>query len=97
MILGRSTPQWLSLITALAGLVQLLVVQFYPDIDPVALTTILGALVTFLGVFLAFLANTATTPISDPILKAGTEVKVEGTSDTVIVQPTPPGPTGLEG
>lgn len=97
MILGRSTPQWLGLITAAGSLAQLLIVQLIPDVDPVVVATIIGALGTFLGAFIAFLANTATTPISDPILPSGTSVKVQGTSDTVIVQPTPPGPIGGDG
>lgn len=32
-----------------------------------------------------------------PTLAAGTEVKVQGTPDTVIVAPTPPGPIGVAG
>jgi hypothetical protein len=97
MILGRSTPQWLGLITSAGSLAQLLIVQLVPDLDPVIVATIIGAVGTFLGAFIAFLANTATTPVSDPILPAGTSVKVEGTQDTVVVQPTPPGPAGVEG
>ena len=94
MILGRSTVQWTALITALGGLAQLLAVQFVPGVDPTAVATVIGAVVTFLGVFIAFLANTQTTPISDPVLQAGTSVRVQGTTDTVTIQPTPPGPTG---
>ena len=36
------------------------------------------------------------TPISDPRLAAGTEVQVEDSDDTVIIEKTPPGPTGVE-
>jgi hypothetical protein len=36
------------------------------------------------------------TPIASPKLKAGTEVAVEDSDDSVIIQPTPPGPTGVE-
>lgn len=50
------------------------------------------ALVAVLGLF----ARQASTPTSEPTLKQGTEVHVEGTSDTVIVQPSPPGPIGVE-
>ena len=64
MILGRSTPQWLSLLTAAGGLTQLLIVVLVPDVDATLVATIIGAVITFLGTFLAFLANTATTPIS---------------------------------
>ena len=96
MILGRSTPQWLGLITAAGSLAQLLIVQFVPDADPTAVATVVGAVGVFLGAFIAFLANTQTTPISDPVLQAGTSVRVQGTTDTVTIQPTPPGPTGHE-
>lgn len=97
MILGRSTVQWTALITAAGGLVQLLAVQFLPDVDPTTLATVIGAVVTFLGVFIAFLANTQTTPISDPVLPAETVVRVQGTTDTVTIKPTPPGPEGDSG
>ena len=94
MILGRSTPQWLGLITAAGSLAQLLIVQLVPDADPTVVATIVGAVGVFLGAFIAFLANTATTPVSDPILPTNTVVRVQGTTDTVTIQPTPPGPTG---
>lgn len=97
MILGRSTVQWTALITAAGGLVQLLIVTLLPDVDATMVATLIGAVITFLGVFIAFLANTATTPISDPILKAGTSVRVQDTDDHVVIQPTPPGPTGHDG
>lgn len=97
MILGRSTPQWLGLITAAGSLAQLLIVQFIPGSDPTVVATVVGAVGVFLGAFIAFLANTATTPVSDPILPADTVVKVQGTNDTVTIQPTPPGPSGDEG
>lgn len=96
MILGRSTPQWLGLITAAGSLAQVLTVQFVPGADPVVVATVVGAVGLFLGAFIAFLANTATTPIGDPILPADTVVRVQGTKDTVTIQPTPPGPTGDE-
>lgn len=76
MILGRNTVQWVSLITAAGGLAQLLMVSFLPDADPTLIATVIGAVVTFLGVFLAFLANTSTTPVKDPVLEAGTPVTV---------------------
>ena len=94
MILGRSTPQWLGLIAAGASLAQIVIVQVVPDADPVVVATVIGAVGAFLGAFIAFLANTQTTPISDPVLQAGTSVRVQGTTDTVTIQPTPPGPTG---
>lgn len=97
MILGRHTTAWVSLITALGGLVQLLLVTFAPSLDPTAVATVIGAVVTFLGVFLAFLANTATTPTADPQLQAGTMVRVTDDSGTVIGHEPVPQPTGAPG
>ena len=74
MILGRNTVQWMSLITAAGGLAQLFAVMF--GYDPVLVATIIGGLVTFLGVFVAFVANTSTTPTKDPVLREGTNVTV---------------------
>lgn len=96
MILGRSTVQWTALITAGGALAQVVIVNAVPNIDATLVATIIGALVTFLGVFIAFLANTQTTPISDPILAAGTTVSVKDTADKVVIAPTPPGPTGID-
>ena len=97
MILGRSTVQWTALITAAGGLVQFLAVHLVPDVDATVVATIIGGVVAFLGTFIAFLANTATTPISDPVLRAGTSVKVQGTDDRVTIRSTPPGPEGHDG
>ena len=36
------------------------------------------------------------TPTANATLPANTEVHVEHTNDTVIIQPTPPGPVGIE-
>ena len=96
MILGRSTVQWTALITASAGLTQVLAVTL-TELDPTVVATILGAGTAFLSVFIAFLANTQTTPISDPILKEGTVVSVQDSEDKVVIEKSPPGPTGVEG
>jgi hypothetical protein len=37
------------------------------------------------------------TPTASPTLAAGTEVSVKGSADTVVIQPSPPGPEGIEG
>lgn len=95
MILGRNTQQWLGLISAFVALLTVVLVQV--GLDPVAVATILGAIGTFLGVLVAFIANTSTTPISDPQLKVGTSVRVTDESGTMIghVQvPTPPASPG---
>lgn len=84
MFLGRSTPQWVGLITAAGGLLQVLIVTLVPDLDPTVVATIIGSAVVFLGVFVAFLANTATTPSADPQLKAGTMIRVTDDAGTVI-------------
>ncbi len=93
MILGRSTVQWTALITAAGGLLQLLTVTLLPGMDPVVVATVVGAVVMFLGVFIAFLANTSTTPTGDPQLKAGTMVRITDDAGTMIGHepvPTPP-------
>lgn len=96
MLLGRSTVQWTALIVAGAGLAQVLTVTL-TTLDPTVVATILGAATAFLSVFIAFLANTQTTPIHDPILAAGTTVSVKDSEDKVVIATSPPGPTGVEG
>jgi hypothetical protein len=77
MILGRNTQQWLGLITAfLSTLGTVLVVAFPERFDPTSLTVIFGAIGAFMGVAIAFVANTYTTPVSDPQLVQGTMIRV---------------------
>ena len=52
---------------------------------------------TALIAVLTLFVRQSSTPTSEPTLKANTEVKVQGTSDSVVIQATPPGPTGVEG
>ena len=52
--------------------------------------------IALIAVLTLFVRQTSTS-LSSPTLKANTEVSVKGTSDTVVIQPTPPGPTGVEG
>lgn len=100
MFLGRSTIQWTGLLSTLASTIQVLVVTLIPSVDPVQVAIILGALTGFLGVLIAFIANTSTTPTADPQLKAGTMVRVTDESGTMIghapieapVQPAEPKP-----
>ncbi len=95
MFLGRSTVQWTSLFSAAGGLAQILIVTLLPGVDPVIVATIIGAAVVFLGVFIAFLANSATTPSGDPQLKAGTMIRVTDDAGTMIGHtpvPQPPQP-----
>lgn len=84
MILGRSTVQWMGLISALTGLLQVVLPTLFPNIDAGVLAVVLGAVTSFLGVFIAFLANTSTTPVADPQLKAGTMVRVTDDEGTVV-------------
>jgi hypothetical protein len=62
-------------------------------LDEAALAGIALVAEIVLGLF----ARQASTPMVAPRLPAGTSVAVEGTNDTVEIQPTPPGPTGDAG
>lgn len=84
MILGRSTIQWTGLVSATTALIQVMIVTLAPGLDPVAVATILGSITVFLGVLIAFVANSSTTPTADPQLKAGTMVRVTDDGGTVI-------------
>ena len=84
MFLGRSTPQWLGLITAITGALQIAMPILFPAIDPVQLTVVLGAATTILGALIAFIANTYTTPVNDPQLKVGTSVRTTDEAGVVI-------------
>lgn len=84
MWLGRSTIQWTGLITAAVMLAQLLIVNLVPSVDPIQVATVLGAIGGFLNILIAFIANTSTTPVNDPQLKAGTSVRVTDDAGTVI-------------
>lgn len=41
--------------------------------------------------------NQRTTSSTSPVVEQGTEVSMVGSADTVTVNPTPPGPVGVEG
>ena len=85
MILGRSTVQWTALISSTLAFVQLVLQLAKPEwADEAAI--ILPALGVVLGGYIAFLAQTATTPMKDPILPSGTTVSVQGTEDKVLIQ-----------
>lgn len=96
MILGRSTVQWTALISSTLAFIQLLIQLALPAWADEA-GIILPALGILLGVYIAFLANTQTTPVKDPVLPVDTVVSVQGTEDKVVIQPSPPGPVGVEG
>jgi hypothetical protein len=84
VFLGRSTQQWLGLIAAASSTAQVLIVTMVPSLDPAQVAIVLGAITAFLGVLIAFIANTYTTPVNDPQLKAGTMVRVTDDAGTVV-------------
>lgn len=92
MFLGRSTVQWTALISAAVAALQILVPLWFPGVDPAVTTTTLGTIGIFLGVLIAFIANTSTTPVADPQLKAGTMVRVTDDSGTVVGHSPVPSP-----
>ena len=96
MILGRSTVQWVSLITSAGAFAQVLIVQLAPGLDPVVVATLIGSVVAFLGVVIAFIANTNTTPVKDPQLVQGTPVRVTNEEGAIIGHSTvaAPAPEG---
>jgi hypothetical protein len=58
------------------------------------LSTILFAVIQAV---LGWAARSFVTPTSAPVLAADTVGAVKGSADTVVIQPSPPGPTGVEG
>lgn len=50
-----------------------------------------------LSALLTLFVRHTSTPTASPTLAANTEVSVKGSTDTVIIQASPPGPTGVEG
>lgn len=100
MILGRSTVQWTALITAAGAFLQVLLVTLAPALDPVVVATIIGSAIGFLGVAIAFIANSSTTPTATPQLKVGTPVTVTDAEGAVLGHapvPTPDGQTDTPG
>lgn len=88
--LGRSTPQWLSLIGGTLAFIGILINQFAPEALG-TYTTIAGGLTTLALVYLAFLTNTATTPTFDARLQAGTSLTLtdpEGNNLSSVTLPT---------
>lgn len=96
-----TNQQPVALNVAIAGLVSSVVTLaaiFWPDrLDPTTQGAIIAVANSLIVVVTIYLTQRQVTPVANPTLPANTEVKVEGTTDTVIVQPTPPGPAGIEG
>lgn len=82
---------------AIAGAIRsvlfVLVLMGLVALDEKQLAGIALALELVLGLF----ARQASTPTASPTLASGTEVSVAGSDDRVVIAPTPPGPTGIEG
>lgn len=63
-----------------------------------AITTFLQAIITATGVIgVGAAVHGKVTPTAAPVLPSETEVRIEGSRDTVIVRPSPPGSTDIEG
>lgn len=76
---------------ALRSILWLAVLLGWVALDEAALAGIALTAEVVLGLF----ARNATTPTAAPTLPRGTEVAVEGSNDTVEIQPSPPGPVGI--
>lgn len=97
MFLGRSTVQWTALISAAVSALQILIPIWLPNVDPVAVATTLGTIGIFLGVLIAFIANTSTTPTGDPQLKAGTMIRVTDAAGVMVGHTPVPDPSAPPG
>jgi hypothetical protein len=84
MLLGRNTIQWTALIGALIAVVSTSISVAFPD-QVAAATIILTSVGAALNVFIAFLADTQTTPIMDPRLQVGTVVQATDPTTGVVV------------
>lgn len=87
------TKQPVAIATAVRSILMVLILMSVIVIDEKALAGIALSLELVLGLF----AWNASTPVASPTLPVGTKVAVKGTEDKVIVNTSPPGPTGLEG
>lgn len=77
---------------AVIAVLQALVLFNVVQVDEIQLAAINTALIAVLSLFV----RQSSTSTAAPKLEAGTTVKVAGTDDVVVVQPTPPGPTGYD-
>lgn len=82
-----------ALAAAVIAILNVLQLTGVVSLEADAVSAINIALVAVLGLF----ARQASTPVASPTLPAGTEVSVKDTEDSVVIQPTPPGPIGVEG
>lgn len=78
---------------AVVAVLQAVILLGFLQMSAEQLAAINIALVAVLGLFV----RQTSTPTASPTLEAGTSVAVKGTTDSVVIQPTPPGPAGVEG
>jgi hypothetical protein len=70
----------------------------WPDrLDPVVQALIIAFGNSVILAAGAIYATARSTPVANPTLPSGTSVNVQGSSDSVVIAPSPPGPTGVEG
>ena len=92
MILGRSTVQWTALITLTLDFILVVIgVAFTQAVGPA--TVILSGLGIVLAGYIAFIANTSTTPSATPKLVEGTPITVTNDAGAVIGHAPTPTPT----
>lgn len=86
----------LALATVLSTGVALLAL-FIPSLDTAAQAVIIAFGNSLIALGVAIWLNKSTTSNTAPVLPVNTEVSVEGTTDKVKIETTPPGPVGIEG
>lgn len=102
MIFGRQPAFWIGLIVTLVlGVVRTLAGEgLISDAATGQVESAVHAIAQLLELVAplvaAMLIKPLVTPVASPQLPANTKVAVQGTDDAVIIQPTPPGPTGVE-
>jgi ABC-type cobalamin transport system permease subunit len=85
LLLGRSTAQWGALYIALISFIGLALPTIMPGTDLTGINTLLVGSVALVGTFLAFLANQALTPVSDPRLAVGSVVNAGLANEAMVV------------
>lgn len=87
MILGRPTNLWLGLTGSLIAFLQVAIVTLLPEVDPVSVATVLGALGLLLGAVVALVAN------QPPTVHQGSDIHIvtpPGQANTTIQATVPP-------
>ena len=71
MIFGRPTNLWLGLVAASLSFVQIVTVTLRPDVDPIAVATVVGAAGLLLGAVIALIAG------QPPTVNPGDTIKIQ--------------------